>query len=155
MRLLSLLSLIGFVAASAATAQPGPLPPISAYQVLGKLTAANMTTTADQPITLNLGSATKYILGDTVTAATSIAFIITNCTAANTTATGALYRVAAKSNPMTAVTTFATLAGAVLDTQRVGVNGVILAVTTSTIFFAMTATGTGTCDVYVTGVPLP
>lgn len=125
-----------------------------AFGILGKATV-DLSITTDQPITLNLGSATKYILGGTPTAGTCMVFVITNCGSSNTGATGALYRTAAKANALTGVTTFTGITGTTTDTQRVVATSVSVAFTANPVFFAMTAAGTGTADVYVFGIPLP
>ena len=125
-----------------------------AFGILGKATV-DLSITTDQPITLNLGAATKYILGGATTAGSSMAFLITNCGSSNVAATGGLYRTAAKANAFTAVTTFTGLTGTVSDAQRVAVASTTSTYTANPVFFAMTAAGTGTADVYVFGIPLP
>jgi len=126
--------------------------------VLGKLTGANMNTTADQPISLNLGSATKYIPGTAATTTASLVMAVTGCTADVSTTTAALYRSGSKANAFTSVTTLSSLTGASTDLQRVALSGATsTAYSANPLYFALTAVkgSAATCDVYVFGVPLP
>lgn len=160
MRRLILLSFASvFLAAGVATAQPGPLPvtALSDMRVLGKLTAADMNVTTDQPIPLALGGATKWLVGGTATAASSIAFIITGCNGVATTANGTVYLAAGKAGGAIATAgTFANLTGAATQAQRVALNAGTDVKTATTVYFSLTTPqgSAVTCDVYVIGVPL-
>ncbi len=132
----------------------------ASYGLLAKVTGVNMNITTDQNIALNLGSATKYALGPTASAATTYVAILTGCSAAASTAAGGIYTGAGKTGiTLTTTTAFATLAGASNDLQRVVATGAALTKSYSTnpLFFALTTPqgSAVTCDLYVYGTPLP
>ena len=127
--------------------------------MIGKLTAANMNSTADQPITISgLQGASGWVAGGTATVATSIGFLVTNCNGTASTAGGALYLGAGKTSALTAVTTLSSLTGSAATMQRVPLStGGSTTQTATTVYFALTTPqgSAVTCDVYVMGVPLP
>lgn len=130
-----------------ATRLVGPLR--SGQRLLGKLTGANLNTTADQAIAVL--DSTKYLV-------TSI--VVTNVSTSLTLAAGGVYTAASKGGtPIVAATqVYSALTGT--PTQllplTIAAAGLVLAATAQTLYFSLT-TGQGsaaTGDVYVFGLDI-
>lgn len=117
--------------------------------VMAVLKGANMNTTADQPIPVNLKGATKYIIEK---------IVVTNANTTLTLAAGGIYTAAAKGG--TAIVTAAQAYSALTASTKVlalTLAALTDVLTANTIYFALTTAqgGAATADVYVFGRVLP
>lgn len=132
----------------------------AALGILAKVSSVNLNASGDTTVTLNLGNATKYTLGATGTTATNVVARFANCSAAASTASGALYTATSKGgNALTSVTTMSNLTNASGDMQNMLGTPVTTGktLTTNPIYFNPTVLqgSAVTCDLYVYGSVVP
>jgi hypothetical protein len=123
----------------------------SAYVLLGKLTAANMNSTADQSITITLPTGTTKYAVEKIDA--------TNCTVSLTTAAGGMYTATSKGGVaiVAAAQTYTGLTGTATDLVSLTLAVTNRSFNSATLYLSLTsAQGTAaTADVYVWGRLLP
>jgi hypothetical protein len=123
----------------------------SAYVLLGKLTSANMNSTADQSITITLPTGTtKYSV---------VGVDVTNCTVSLTLAAGGIYTAASKGGSAIVASTqvYTGLTGTSTNLLPLTLAITTSTFTSTTLYFSLTTAqgGAATADVYVWGRLLP
>ena len=161
MRRLAILAAAICAAAGCARAQPYPVPaPLHSVQVLGYSLDVNVDATGDTVIPIT-APATRYIVGGTVTGATSTPmFLVGACSGLATTFQSALYT--GPNGTGTGLTPVATSPNAQPTTMMLRPGAAISppvfskASQPNLYFNVSTPQGSAmTCDVFVMGIPLP